>query len=101
MMKAEGKSPNIFDVKFTLGTKVITTGKFTSYVPVFKNFKPLTEQEREQFGAVYLQYIAQNNRKKENDAKAEAEAEISATNESVDASVVEGEYVGQDQVIPI
>ena len=88
-------------MKFTLGTKVITTGKFTSYVPVFKNFKPLTEQEREQFGAVYLQYIAQNNRKKENDAKEEAENEINESSSKVDASVVEGEYVGEDQVIPI
>ncbi len=98
MMKAEGKNPNIFDVRFKISTKVITTGKFTSYVPVFSDFKPLTEEQRAAFGAVYLQYINQKNRKQEADAQAEAEAEVSATNQSVDASVVEGEYVGQDEI---
>ncbi len=101
MMKAEGKNPNIFDVRFKISTKVITTGKFTSYVPVFSEFTQLTEEQRAGFGAVYLQYIAQKNKKQDAEAQAEAEAEISATNESVDASVVEGEYVGEDKTIVI
>lgn len=101
MMKAEGKNPNIFDVRFKISTKVITTGKFTSYVPVFSDFKPVTEEQRAAFGAVYLQYINQKNRKAEAEAQAEAEAEVSASNESIDSSVVEGEYVGEDKEIII
>jgi hypothetical protein len=101
MEKAKGKNPNIFDVRFKISTKTITTGKFVSFVPVFSDFKPVTDEQREQFGAVYLQYIAQRNRKQESDAQAEAEAETAATNEGIDSSVVEGEYVGDDKEIVI
>lgn len=98
MMKAEGKNPNIFDVRFKISTKVITTGKFTSYVPVFSDFKPLTDEQRTAFGAVYLQYINQKNKKQEADAQAESEAETSESNSKIDSSVIEGEYVGQDEI---
>jgi hypothetical protein len=101
MMRAEGKQPNIFDVRFKLSTKLVTTGKFQSYVPVFSEFTPLTTEQREKFGAVYLQYIAQKSRKEEANAQAEAEAEVSAANESVNASVTEGEYIGEDKEIII
>ena len=99
MAKAQGKSPNIFDVSFEIGTKVITTGKFSSYVPTFTNFKYVTEEQRAAFGAVYLQYIASKNRKQE--TAATDDAGTTATNEKIDSSVVEGEYVGDDQEITI
>jgi hypothetical protein len=102
MEKAKGKNPNIFDVKFKIATKLTTKGKYTYYTLVFSDFKPITDEEREQFGAVYLQYISTQARKQEAKAIAEAEAETSATNGSIDASLVEGEYVpGDDKEIPI
>ena len=101
MMKAEGKNPNIFDVKFKITTRLKTKGKYTYYVLVFSDFTPITDEERTKFGAVYLQYTAQQERKKENAAIAEVEAEVSASNDSIDSSLVEGEYVGDDQTITI
>jgi hypothetical protein len=101
MKKAEGKTPNIFDVKFKLSTKLITTGKFVSYVPVFSEFKFVSSEEREQFGAVFLQYTASKQKKEQVEATAQAEAEIEASQTGVDGAVLEGEYVGPDQEIPI
>ncbi len=101
MEKAKGNNPNIFDVRFKLSTKLITTGKFQSYVPVFSDFKPLTPEQREAFGAVYLQYISQSQRKQEQEAVAEAEAEISTAQAGIEGAVLEGEYVGADTEIPI
>lgn len=101
MMKAEGKNPNIFDVKFRISTKQITTGKFVSYVPVFDKPTPITEAEREQFGAVYLQFINQRVQREQAEAQAEAEAEVSESQAKVESSVTEGEYVGSDTEIPI
>jgi hypothetical protein len=101
MMKAEGKNPNIFDVKFKISTKLITTGKFTSYVPLFTDPTPITEVEREQFGAIYLQFLDQRQRKEQTEAQAEAEADISESQASVDSSVTEGEYVSNDEEITI
>lgn len=101
MKKAEGKTPNIFDVKFKLSTRLITTGKFVSYVPIFSNFEFVSPEEREQFGAVFLQYTASKQKKEQSDAAAEAEAEVAASQGEVDNSVIEGEYVGPDQEIPI
>jgi hypothetical protein len=98
MMKAEGKKPNIFDVKFRIRTKMITTGKFQSYIPTFTDPIPITDDEREQFGAVYLQYINQKAKQEQANAQAEAEAEVSASQGGVDSSVVEGEYVGDDTI---
>ena len=100
MQKAKGKNPNIFDVKFKITTKLITKGKYTYYILKFSDFTPITEEEREQFGAVYLQYVSQTDRKQEAKAVAEAEAETSATNDAIDVGTVEGEYVGKDEEIP-
>ena len=98
MGKAQGKSPNIYDVSFEIGTKQITTGKFQSYVPTFTNFKFITEEQREAFGAVYLQYIAQRKQKEEtvtNNVEATA-------SEGIDSQVLEGDYVSEsiDEEIP-
>ena len=100
MQKAKGKNPNIFDVKFQISTKLTTKGKYTYYTLKFSDFTPITEEEREQFGAVYLQYVAQTAHKQEAKAVAEAEAETSARNDAIDVGTVEGEYVGKDEEIP-
>jgi len=101
MMKAEGKNPNIFDVKFKIRTKQIQTGKFISYVPTFTDPTPITDEEREQFGAVYLQFINQRAKKEQDDAIAEAEGAISESQGAVDSSVIEGDYVGTDDTIVV
>lgn len=59
MAAAQGATPNIFDVKFTIKTKQITTGKFVSYIYDVGNFEFVTPEEREAFGAVYLRYVNQ------------------------------------------
>ena len=61
MGNAQGKKSNIFDVRFRLSTKLITSGKFTSYVPTFTDFRYVTDEERQAFGEVYLNYVAQRN----------------------------------------
>ena len=61
MGNAQGKKSNIFDVRFRLSTKLITSGKFTSYVPTFTDFRYVTDEERSAFGEVYLNYISQRN----------------------------------------
>jgi hypothetical protein len=96
MKKAEGKNPNIFDVQFKISVKEIITGKFKSYVPKFSDFKYITDEEREKFGAVYFQLLESFKKPvtTEEDAVAEAEAEVD--------SVVEGEYIaGDDKEITI
>ena len=101
MQQAEGKRPNIFDVRFKVSTKLVTKGQFSWYVPVFSGFTPVTDEQRQQFGAVYLQYAAQKAQQSEVNTQAQDDAKTSATNESVDASLVEGEYVGEDKEIVI
>ena len=59
MAQAQGKNPNIFDIRFKLTTEQITTGKFISYVYRMKNFNLVTPEEREAFGEVYLKFAAQ------------------------------------------
>ena len=101
MKEAEGIKPNIFDVKFKLTTKLITTGKFVSYVPVFSDFRFVTPEEREQFGAIFLQYIASKEKREQQRAQAAAEAEVETSQENIESGVTEGEYVGSDQEITI
>ena len=101
MQQAEGKNPNIFDVRFKISTKLVTKGQFSWYVPVFSGFTPVTDEQRQQFGAVYLQYTAQKAQQATASAQGDNDEQTSATNESVDASLVEGEYVGEDKEIVI
>lgn len=99
MMRAEGKNPNIFDVKFKISTKQITTGKFLSYVATFTDPKPITDEERSKFGAVYLQYLEQQKQREQDAATEEAEGEISESQSQVDSSVIDGEYEDKEIVI--
>jgi hypothetical protein len=100
MQKAKGKNPNIFDVKFKITTKLTTKGKYTYYILKFSDFTPITEEEREQFGAVYLQYVSQTAHKQEAKAILEEESATDLANEAIDAGVTDGEYVGKDEEIP-
>lgn len=101
MEKAKGQNPNIFDVKFTLSTKLISTGKFQSYIPIFSNFKFVTEEEKAAFGAIYLQYTASKTKREQAEAQAQADAEVATAQDGINDAVVEGEYVGEDKEITI
>ena len=85
MGNAQGKNSNIFDVRFKLTTKLVTKGKFTYYVPVFTDFKYVSEEERQKFGEIYLQFVAQRTKVQD------APAPTTAAEEK--QSVTEAEYV--------
>src|ERR1017187_51675 len=88
--KAQGKNPNIFDVKFRLGTKLITTGKFTSFVPTFTEFQFIDGKERATFGDIYLQYIhSQKNGQTQPDV-------AEAANKAINSAVLNPEYVTEE-----
>ena len=99
MGKAQGRNPNLFDVKFRLSTKQIQTGKFYSYVPVFADFAYITKEERSAFGEIYLQYINRNKVKdgeqEAAEAEAEAESQVTSAQTEIDTAVVDGEYVSE------
>jgi hypothetical protein len=101
MEQAKGNRPNIFDIKFRIRTRLVVQGKFQFYVPVFSDFRFITPEEREQFGAVYLQYVASKQKKEQDAAIAEAEAEVSTAQNNVDNSMVEGECEYVDGEIKI
>lgn len=96
-MQAQGLNPNIFDVKFTMGTKLITTGSFKSYVIdiIGSSVKAISDEERESFGGVYEEYVSRNTRNDEADLQAEAEAQIAQASDDVN-KVLEPEYVSSD-----
>lgn len=94
MMKSQGQEPNIFDVRFRLSTKLIKTGNFSSYVLDISDAKAITEDQREEFGAIYQQYVNRNNRSLEE----EAAAQIDQATASVDSAVLDGDYVGAIEV---
>lgn len=91
MKKAEGKNPNIFDVQFKISVKEIINGKYKSYVPKFSDFKYITDEEREKFGAVYFQFL---------DSMKKPVTTNEPDSDQVD-STIEGEYVGPDGEITI
>lgn len=99
MGKAQGRSPNLFDVSFKIRTKTITTGKFVSFVPTFTEFKFITDEEREHFGALYLNYVASKNTREQEQILAEAEDEVSTAQGTIDSQAVEAEYVDGEIVI--
>lgn len=110
MMRAQGKNPNIFDVRFKLGLRLETRGNYKYHVPVISDVKAVTDEERLAFGEVYLQYINYQNYMAQKRQEKAMEAEVQAANEAIDASVVtdtapgalDGEYVaGPDGEIQI
>ena len=104
MMQAQGKNPNIFDVRFRMSLKLEVKGPYRYYVPVFTDIKGVTAEERETFGEVYIKYIQYKLSMGANRQDASAEAEIAAANEALTsemaqpeskttATALEGEYV--------
>lgn len=97
MIQAKTKKvPNIFDVSFTLSTKLITTGKFPSYILNMSDFKATTDEEREAFGAVFAQYVEQ--KQSFQTAPDEfpmdtPEGQSDKAQEDINAAVLDGEYV--------
>jgi len=54
------RQPNIFDFKFTMKTKLVEKGKNKFYILDIsaKSIQVVTEEEREQFGEMFVQYVA-------------------------------------------
>lgn len=104
MLQAKTKRvPNVFDVSFTLSTKLITTGKFPSYILQLSDFQGVTDEERESFGEIFASYRTQKLQyeKKlltstpEEAAKGEAQGAQTPADaqETIDSVVLEGQYV--------
>lgn len=53
-LKASGKNPNIFDVRFKLSS---VPGNQKNFVLKMTEFKPISPEEREAFGPVFTQYV--------------------------------------------
>lgn len=97
MLQAKNKrTPNVFDVSFTLSTTLITTGKFPSYVLKLSDFQGVTDEEKEAFGEVFASYTAQKanfqQATEENEALNADKKEIANTESSIDDAVLEGSY---------
>lgn len=88
LMQAQGMNPNIFDITFRLATKKILTGKLPSYVPVLSNFKAVTDEERESFGQIYLDYANRGKRQADQQAQEEATEQIEQQSQIIDAEIV-------------
>lgn len=102
MLQAKNKrTPNVFDVSFTLSTTLIQTGKFPSYVINMTDFQGVTDEEREAFGDVFATYTQQKasyeQRASTASADEVAQAEVGTAQEQIDNLVQEGEYItGED-----
>lgn len=102
-----GRNPNIFDVSFKLSTKMVTKGKYTFYVLQITGVEATTDEQRKAFGAVYEQFEASQQRRREGVSQAETEAQVEVevaaqANTAIDNAAtggpVEGQYI--DDEIP-
>jgi hypothetical protein len=106
LMQASGKKPNIFDVSFKL---YVTQEKGApNYILGFKEFAPLKEEDRDAFGAIFLDFAArkaQGGVAEQEEAVAEtAEVEASATEApagTIPAAVLQGTALPKQEVITI
>jgi hypothetical protein len=57
MMRAKGLNPNIYDISFKVTTKKAQKNNVITYLPVFSDFKLLSEEDREKFGEIYQQFV--------------------------------------------
>lgn len=83
-----GKVPNVFDIGFRLGTKMVPNGKNQSWIPTFSDFRAINDEERSTFGDIYLQFV---NRGVQSDEEAQAQAQAASSAE-IDR-VIDAEYV--------
>src|SRR5271165_6830764 len=98
MNKAQGNDPNIFDVRFRLTTKLITTGKFSSYVINISDPKIVSDEEREAFGDVYKRFVSAANKAFEQEAYDSADEDtdnvVNTSSTSID-NVIDADF-GED-----
>lgn len=92
MLEANGQSPNIYDIKFKLTTKKITTNNLPSYVINLSDFEAISEEDKASFGKVYENYT---NRQDHPALPEESEVQAS-TAQAIEKKVAEIEYVGGD-----
>jgi hypothetical protein len=88
LMQSQGLKPNIFDIRFKLSTAKIVTGKLPSFVPKLSEFKAISDEEKQQFGDIYLEFVNRGNRQSEQQAEAEA-SQIDEATATIDAEVVQ------------
>lgn len=88
MMQQQGLNPNIFDVGFKLSTTKSVKGQTVTYLPVLSDFRIITDEEREEFGEIYQQYVNRNTKPSASE-EAEAAAQMDSVNEVIEGEVVE------------
>lgn len=97
LAKSQGVNPNIFDIGFKLSTTQIMTGKLPSYVIKLSDFRYLGEEERAEFGEMYLQYAEKSKRYEDAQLEQSAADQIDQATETIDAhatgEILEGEIV--------
>lgn len=97
-LKAQGKNPNWFDVKFRLATKgQKNTNNTTSYVPTISQVSVITDDERTAFGETYLQYINSRNPGQDDEAGAATE-QVAKTTADINATIAEPATAGTGPV---
>jgi hypothetical protein len=94
-MKSQGKIPNIYDIKFKLSTKALTTGKNVSYILNLSDFDIITDEERIEFGEAFARNAA---RVAQMDGQAQAQIEappsqqVAQAEQAIDSAIVDAEY---------
>lgn len=73
MMQSQGLNPNIFDLSFKLSTKKILTGALPSYVIHLSDFKAITDEQRADFGTIYMQFLNRVDEPEESAIEADAQ----------------------------
>jgi hypothetical protein len=97
-LKAQGKSPNWYDVKFRLGTKLIKSGNFSSFVPTISNVTAITDDERAAFGETYLQYINSRNQTQEEEQSGASTERVAKTTADIDAQIAQPSAAGNEPI---
>lgn len=89
-LKSQGLNPNIFDIRFKMSTKLIKTGALPSYVIDLSDFKAINDEERQEFGEIYMQFANRRSRPDDEPAGALPPAQqVAQAQQAVNAQVVE------------
>lgn len=93
-MQSQGKTPNIFDISFKIYPVSEKGGQY--YTFGFKEFAPISDADREEFGSIYLDFA---NRRVQPQDEIET-AQVTQETKEVESSIVEssteqvdGEYI--------
>jgi hypothetical protein len=84
LMKAQGQSPNVFDISFKIFS--VPDKSNTYYTLGFKEFAPMKPEDRAKFGEIFLDFA---NRKALNQIAAEEDEVATETETAVNAAVTE------------